>query len=96
MSRTASQLRFMGHTLADHRHGLIASAMVTTAVGFAEREASKVIPDAACEVAGEDVIHRTVGAHKGHHARGFIDACLDRGVTLHMAQNTSGQTLCGA
>ncbi len=78
---TASQLRFMGHTLADHRHGLIASAMVTTADGFAEREAAKVIPDAPCEVAGEDVIHRTVGADKGYDAKEFIEACLDWGVT---------------
>ncbi len=35
---TASELRFMGHTLSDNRHGLIASAVVTQADGFAERE----------------------------------------------------------
>jgi hypothetical protein len=29
---TASELRFMGHTLRDNRHGLIASAVVTTAL----------------------------------------------------------------
>ena len=46
---TASQLRFMGHTLADNRHSLIASAMVTTADGHAEREAAEVMLDAACE-----------------------------------------------
>jgi hypothetical protein len=40
---TASELRFMGHTLSDNRHGLIASAMVTTADGHAEREAAKAI-----------------------------------------------------
>jgi hypothetical protein len=33
----------MGHTLSDNRHGLIASAMVTTADGYAEREAAKVM-----------------------------------------------------
>ena len=38
---TASELRCMGHTLTDNRHGLIASAMVTTADGHAEREAAK-------------------------------------------------------
>ena len=31
----ASRLRFMGHTLSDNRHGLIANAMVTTADGYA-------------------------------------------------------------
>ena len=39
----ASRLRCMGHTLTDNRHGLIANAMVTTADGFAEREAAKAI-----------------------------------------------------
>lgn len=40
---TASELRFMGHTLSDNRHGLIASAVVTQADGYAEREAAKVM-----------------------------------------------------
>jgi hypothetical protein len=30
--KTGSELRFMGHTLTDNRHGLIANAVVTTAV----------------------------------------------------------------
>lgn len=38
----ASKLRYMGHTLSDNRHGLIASAMVTQADGYAEREAGTV------------------------------------------------------
>ena len=42
-SVAASELRFMGHTLSDNRHGLIASAVVTTADGHAEREAAKVM-----------------------------------------------------
>ena len=41
--KTASELRFMGHTLSDNRHGLIASAMVTQADGYAEREAAKAM-----------------------------------------------------
>ena len=41
--KTASELRYMGRTLTDNRHGLIASAMVTTADGHAEREAAKVM-----------------------------------------------------
>ena len=41
--KTASELRFMGHTLCDNRHGLIASALVTQADGYAEHEAAKVI-----------------------------------------------------
>ena len=40
--KTASELRFMGHTLSDNRHGLIASAVVTRAEGYAAREVAKV------------------------------------------------------
>jgi IS5 family transposase len=32
----ASELRYMGHTLSDNRHGLIASAMVSVADGYAQ------------------------------------------------------------
>ena len=39
--KTASESRSMGHTLTDHRHGLIVNARVTQADGFAEREAAK-------------------------------------------------------
>ena len=39
----ASRLRYVGHTLTDNRHGLIANAMVTTADGYAEREAAKAM-----------------------------------------------------
>lgn len=39
---SASELRFMGHTLSDNRHGLIASAVVTNADGHAKRESAKV------------------------------------------------------
>jgi hypothetical protein len=41
--KTASELRYMGHTLTDNRHGLVVNAMVTQADGFAEREAAKVM-----------------------------------------------------
>ncbi|RBA57792.1 IS5 family transposase, partial [Xanthomonas oryzae] len=41
--KTASELRYMGHTLADNRHGLIANARVTHADGHAEREAAKAM-----------------------------------------------------
>jgi hypothetical protein len=38
----ASELRYMGHTLSDNRHGLVANAVATIADGYAEREAAKV------------------------------------------------------
>ena len=87
--KTASELRYMGHTLSDNRHGLIANAMVTTADGHAEREAAKVMIKAACEAADDDTISITIGADKGYDAQEFIAACLDAGVIPHVAQNTS-------
>ncbi len=41
--KTASELRYMGHTLSDNRHGLVVSAVVTQADGYAEREAAKAM-----------------------------------------------------
>ena len=87
---TASELRYMGHTLSDNRHGLIANAMVTTADGHAEREAAKaMINDARHALDDEREI--TVGADKGYDAREFIDACVAMKVTPHVARNTSGR-----
>ena len=61
---TASELRFMGHTLSDNRHGLIASAMVTTADGYAEREAAKIMIADAKQVAARECANHT-GCRQG-------------------------------
>ena len=87
---TASELRFMGHTLSDNRHGLIASAMVTTADGYAEREAAKVMIAYAKQVADENA-QITVGADKGYDAAEFVQALTDMKVLPHVAQNTSSR-----
>ena len=89
--KTGSELRFMGHTLMDNRHGLIASAVVTTADGYAEREAAKVMIHDARQALGDEQAQVTLGADKGYDAQEFIQACLDVNVTPHVAQNTSGR-----
>ena len=89
--KSASELRYMGHTLSDNRHGLIANAMVTVADGYAEREAAKaMINDArqACERQDAEI---TLGADKGYDAKEFIEALDEMGVTPHVAQNKSGR-----
>ncbi len=86
--KTASELRFMGHTLSDNRHGLIASVVVTQADGFAEREAAKAMLDDASQCAGKQI---TVGADKGYDAAEFVQACQDMNVVPHVAQNKSGR-----
>jgi transposase len=88
--KTASELRFMGHTLSDNRHGLIASAVVTTADGYAEREAAKVMIADAKQVAHEKVLI-TLGADKGYDAAEFIEALTEMKVAPHVAQNTSNR-----
>ena len=90
--KTASELRYMGHTLSDNRHGLIASAIVTTADGYAEREAAKVMIHDAVQVKGDPDIEITLGADKGYDAKEFIDALAQLKVTPHVAQNTSGRS----
>ncbi len=88
---TASQLRFMGHTLSDNRHGLIASAMVTSADGHAEREAAKAMIGDACQALGDPDAGITLGADKGYDAKEFIEALQEMGVAPHVAQNTSAR-----
>ena len=90
--KTGSELRFMGHTLSDNRHGLIASAMVTRADGHAEREAAKAMINDARQVVPDEEIAITLGADKGYDAKEFIDACIEMKVTPHVAQNTSGRS----
>lgn len=87
----ASRLRYMGHTLADNRHGLIANARVTTANGHAEREAAKAMINDARQAMATPKGDITLGADKGYDAQEFIEACLEMNVTPHVAQNTSGR-----
>ena len=89
--KTGSELRFIGHTLTDNRHGLIANIMVTTADGYAEREAAKAMIHDAKQAAGDAQAEITLGAVKGYDAQESIETCLEMKVTPHVAQNTSGR-----
>lgn len=88
---TASALRYMGHTLSDNRHGLVASAMVTVADGCAEREAAKVMINDARQAVEDPSTVLTLGADKGYDAAEFVVACLKMRVMPHVAQNTNGR-----
>jgi transposase len=87
---TASELHYMGHTLSDNRHGLIASAVVTTADGYAEREAAKAMIADARQVADAST-EITLGADKGYDAQEFIAALSELNVVPHVAQNTGNR-----
>jgi transposase, IS4 family len=87
----ASRLRYMGHTLIDNRHGLVANVMVTTADGHAEREAAKAMINDARQAASNPQAEITLGADKGYDAKEFIDACIAMNVVPHVAQNTTNR-----
>ncbi|WCM86806.1 IS5 family transposase [Acidovorax sp. NCPPB 3576] len=88
---TASELRYMGHTLSDNRHGLVANAVVTLADGYAEREAAKAMINDARQAQADPMRTITLGADKGYDACEFIEACQAMNVTPHVAQNKSGR-----
>ncbi len=89
--KTASELRYMGHTLTDNRHGLVANAVVTLADGYAEREAAKAMVNDARQAQADPTRTITLGADKGYDAREFIEACQAMNVIPHVAQNKSGR-----
>ena len=89
---TASELRYMGHTLSDNRHGLVVNAVVTQADGYAEREAAKDMINDACQaLPGDESITITLGADRGYDAKEFIEALQEMNVLPHVAQNKSGR-----
>ena len=89
---TANELRYMGHTLSDTRHGLVVNAVVTQADGYAEREAAKAMINDACQaLPGDESITITLGADKGYDAKEFIQALQEMNVLPHVAQNKSGR-----
>ncbi len=87
----ASRLRYMGYTLCDNRHGLIATAMVTTAGGYAEREVAKVIINHAVQAAPNPEAPITLGVDKADDNREFIETLQEIKVIPHVAQNNLGR-----
>lgn len=86
---TASELRFMGHTLMENRNGLIIDAIVTHADGKAEREAAKTMIGKVAQTGAKANI--TLGADRGYDAKEFIEHLQGINVQPHVAQNTSGR-----
>ena len=91
-NNTGSELRYMGHTLSDNRHGLIANAVVTMADGYAEREAAKAMIGDARQAMVDPEREITLGADKGYDAAEFVQACQAMNVVPHVAQNKSGRS----
>jgi transposase len=81
-SGQAAKLCYMGHTLMDHRHGLIVDVEVTQANGYAERETAIKLLDR-----NDSRERRTVSADKAYDTAQFVADCRERGVTPQVAMN---------
>lgn len=77
-----AKLSYMGHALVENRHGLLLDLHVSSATGYAEREAALEMLDAA-----DHATRFTVGADRGYDTRDFVDDCRDIGATPHIAQH---------
>jgi transposase len=81
-----SQLAYMGHLLTENRNGLIVSAILSQADGYAERVAAVAMIE---EVPGKRRV--TLGADRGFDTEDFVAECRERDVTPHVAQNTTNR-----
>jgi transposase len=77
-----AKLAYYGHVLMENRHGLAVDTCVTQAGGLAEREA-------AVAMAANLAPGATLAGDKGYDTAGFVAALRARGVTPHVAQNTT-------
>ncbi len=77
-----ARLCYAGHALMENRNALVVDASITTATGFAEREAALTMLGEL--PAGPRI---TLGTDKAYDIGGFIDDVRELGVTPHVAQN---------
>ncbi len=83
-----AKLCFMGHTLMEHRNALLVDVELTTADGYAERDAAIEMLDRLPAGARR----RTVAADKAYDTSDFVARTRERGFTPHVAQNTSNRS----
>jgi len=81
-SNTAAKLSYIGHALAENRHGLIVEADATKATSRAEREAALAMIERH-DPGSERRL--TLAADKGYDTRHFVATCREMCVTRHVA-----------
>ena len=86
-NNTGARLCFMGHLLMEHRNALIVDAELSAADGHAERRTALDMLD---RLPGRQR-RRTLAADKAYDTADFIADCRERGVTPHVAQNTTNR-----
>jgi transposase len=78
----AAKLSYIGHALAENRHGLIVKADATAASSTAERETALALIERHSPGSERRL---TLAADKGYDTRGFVDDCRRMCVTPHVA-----------
>jgi len=81
-----AKLVFMAHALMENREGILVDLLLGQATGTAERDAVPKLIDQAKE---RRFHPQTLGADKGYDTRDCVAAMRERGVTPHVARNTS-------
>ena len=84
---TAAKLSYTGHLLMEHRNALLVDIELSEATGYAER-------DTALEMLGRlpaTKRRRTLAGDKGYDTKDFVAELRDRGITPHLAPNTTRQ-----
>lgn len=82
-----SKLSYQANVLMENRHGLIVDSEVLHASGTAEWDAALAMLDRL----PKRKRRRTLGADKGYDTRAFVAGVRARGVTPHVAQNTTNR-----
>jgi transposase len=80
-----AKLSYSAHALIENRNGLLVAFQMDAADGHAERRNALDMIDE--NLPGDRRI--TLGADKGYDTRDFVDACRERNVTPHVAQNAT-------
>jgi transposase len=88
----AAKLCFLGHALAENRHGLIVQADASRATGKAEREAAIAMIERHDPGSGRPL---TLGADKGYDTKDFVAECRRMCVTPHVAAKVRRSAIDG-
>lgn len=83
-----AHLAYAGHVLMEHRNGLVVAFELTMATGTAERDAAVDLVDEARERGFHPT---TLAGDKNYDTRQCVAELRQRGVTPHVAQNTTGR-----
>ena len=91
-SNTAAKLCFIGHALAENRHGLIVQADATKASSRAERETAIAMIERHSPGSERRL---TLAADKGYDTKGFVSECRRMCVTPHVAAKVKHSAVDG-